>query len=210
MLARAEPPEGVADADGEEEMLATGGPFEPELPQAAASSPHASGPAINTARRCVMASSLHRTVTCRSLIGGQRFRRGFNSQRLTNQTGADRAAQHPGHVPVLVIDDHAELSETVAVGLRRHEVAVDGPCGLCIAGCVGPSLMSIETRPVIVSLGDRGAAMSPTGAAFRCRAVVVGARRCTQRPVCLGGSAPRIGSPGSARFARSATVRWRA
>jgi hypothetical protein len=57
MLALADPPEEVADADGEEEMLATGGPPEPELPQAAANSPHASGPAINTASRCVMVSS---------------------------------------------------------------------------------------------------------------------------------------------------------
>jgi hypothetical protein len=51
MLARADEPEEVADPDGEEEMLATGGPPEPELPQPAANSPHASGPAINTASR---------------------------------------------------------------------------------------------------------------------------------------------------------------
>jgi hypothetical protein len=57
MLALADPPDEVADADGEEEMLATGGAPEPELPQPAASSPHASGPAIKKASRCLMASS---------------------------------------------------------------------------------------------------------------------------------------------------------
>jgi hypothetical protein len=57
MLALADPPDEVADADGEEEMLATGGPPEPELPQAAANSPHASGPAIKKASRRVIVSS---------------------------------------------------------------------------------------------------------------------------------------------------------
>jgi DNA-binding response OmpR family regulator len=56
---------------------------------------------------------------------------------------------------VLVIDEHAGLAETVAVGLRRHQVAVDvavdEPCGLPSAGCVKPSVMSLQTRPVIVS-----------------------------------------------------------
>jgi DNA-binding response OmpR family regulator len=56
---------------------------------------------------------------------------------------------------VLVVAEHTELAETVAVGLRRHQVAVevafDGPCGLCSAGCVKPSVMSIQTRPVMLS-----------------------------------------------------------
>jgi hypothetical protein len=56
MLAFADPGE-VADADGEEERLATGGPPEPELPQPAANSPHASVPAIKKASRCLMVSS---------------------------------------------------------------------------------------------------------------------------------------------------------
>src|SRR5215831_16329544 len=57
MLAFAEAPDEVEDADGEEDRLATGGPPEPELPQAAANTPHTSGPAIKTASRCIMASS---------------------------------------------------------------------------------------------------------------------------------------------------------
>src|SRR5262249_61695558 len=57
MLARPDPPDEDADADGEEERLATGGPPQPELPQAAASSPHASGPASRKARRRIMGSS---------------------------------------------------------------------------------------------------------------------------------------------------------
>jgi hypothetical protein len=66
MLARAEPPDEVADAAGEADRLATGGAAEPELPQAAASSPHARGPAISTVSRCVMASSfLEPSRACR-------------------------------------------------------------------------------------------------------------------------------------------------
>jgi hypothetical protein len=52
---------------------------------------------------------------CMSLIRGRRFRRGFNSGRLTSETAANRAAQHPGHLQVLVIDDDAQLAETAAV-----------------------------------------------------------------------------------------------
>jgi hypothetical protein len=50
-----------------------------------------------------------------SLIRGRRFRRGFNSGRLTSETAANRAAQHPGHLQVLVIDDDPQLAETAAV-----------------------------------------------------------------------------------------------
>src|SRR5215468_5666856 len=87
MLACPEPPDEVADPEGEEETLATGAPPEPELPQAAANSPHTSGPAIKTASRCIMASSFI-DQSCPPLIGGRRFRRRFNSQRLTSGTAA--------------------------------------------------------------------------------------------------------------------------
>jgi hypothetical protein len=56
---------------------------------------------------------------------------------------------------LLVVAEHTELVETLAVGLRRHHVAVevafDGPCGLCSAGCGKPSVASAQARPVIVS-----------------------------------------------------------
>jgi hypothetical protein len=57
MLALADPPDEVADADGEDERLATGAPPEPELPQPANNSPHASRPPIKKTSRCLMASS---------------------------------------------------------------------------------------------------------------------------------------------------------
>jgi hypothetical protein len=55
-----------------------------------------------------------------------------------------------------VVAEHAGLAETLAVGLRGHQVAVDvafdGPCGLLSAGCVKPSVVSIQTRPVTMSV----------------------------------------------------------
>src|SRR5215813_12672269 len=81
MLAHAEPPDEVADAAAEADTLATGGAAVPELPQAAASSPHTSGPAISTASRV----SWRRPYSNRRehvVDGGRRFRRGFNKPAL--------------------------------------------------------------------------------------------------------------------------------
>jgi hypothetical protein len=53
----ADPPEEVADADGEEEMLATGGPTELELPEAAAKQLAREQAGDQVTRRCVLALS---------------------------------------------------------------------------------------------------------------------------------------------------------
>jgi len=53
-------------------------------------------------------------------------------------------------VAVRVIDDHAELADTVAVGLRYHQVAVeigdDGRPASSAPALVKPSRVSIQTR----------------------------------------------------------------
>jgi hypothetical protein len=124
MLARADEPDEVADADGEE-----GQAGHRRAARAGTATGRAQQPAHQRAGEQHSESVCHGVVLRRSvmstpLIGGRRFRRGFNSQRLDGPR-RNRAAQHPGHVPVLVIDDHAQLTDTVAVGLRRHQMAVD-------------------------------------------------------------------------------------
>jgi CheY-like chemotaxis protein len=53
---------------------------------------------------------------------------------MRSETAVKPGRGHAGHMRVLVVDDAAELAETVAVGLRRErmavDVAVDGPSGL--------------------------------------------------------------------------------
>src|SRR6266571_4119453 len=65
-------------------------------------------------------SSISRSVMSRSLIRGRWFRAGINSQRLTTKPCRNPVARHPEHMRVLVIEDDAEMAETVAAGRRSR------------------------------------------------------------------------------------------
>jgi hypothetical protein len=109
VLAFADAPDEVADA--EVGILATGRLPEPEPPQPAASSPHASGPGDQESEWVRYAVVLPRSVTpARDTRTTVRQRSTADAQAAKPRSY--RAAGHPGHMRVLVIDDHAEWPRT--------------------------------------------------------------------------------------------------